>query len=162
VGRLLAILKRAAAESGACDKSDRSDKSPPFVASVASVAPFTRVFEALEGRCPAHVDIRRWQCAVEDGRRFLAEWGEQAAQLGWTAADLFGLHQPPANPHPSYARLSRYDCTGLCWLLQGRSVTALTEATAAIQNPTGAITIYRKHSKPALGPVGDSLDDFIA
>jgi hypothetical protein len=36
---------------------------------------------------------------------------------------------------------------------------ALTEATAAIQNPTGAITIYRRHNKPALGPVGDCLDD---
>jgi len=36
---------------------------------------------------------------------------------------------------------------------------ALTEATAAIQSSTGAITIYRRHKKPALGPVGDSLDD---
>jgi hypothetical protein len=36
---------------------------------------------------------------------------------------------------------------------------ALTEATAAIQSSTGAITIYRRHNKPALGPMGDSLDD---
>ena len=36
---------------------------------------------------------------------------------------------------------------------------ALTEATAAIQSSTGAITIYRRHNKPALGPVGDCLDD---
>ena len=39
---------------------------------------------------------------------------------------------------------------------------ALTEATAAIMNPTGAITTYRKNNKPALGPVGDSLDDLEA
>jgi hypothetical protein len=32
----------------------------------------------------------------------------------------------------------------------------LTERTAAIENPTGAITIYRKNNKPALGPVGDN------
>jgi hypothetical protein len=38
-------------------------------------------------------------------------------------------------------------------------VVALTEAMAAIQNPTNAITIYRRHNKPALGPPGDSLDD---
>jgi hypothetical protein len=44
-------------------------------------------------------------------------------------------------------------------LLQGRPVIALTEATAAIQSLTGAITVYRRHNKPALGPVGDSLDD---
>jgi len=44
-------------------------------------------------------------------------------------------------------------------LLRGREVVALTEAMAAIQNPTNAITIYRRHNKPALGPAGDSLDD---
>ena len=30
----------------------------------------------------------------------------------------------------------------------------------AIENPTGAVTMYRRYDKPALGPVGDSLDDF--
>ena len=68
--------------------------------------------------------------------------------------------KPPAKPHPSYSRLSRYDETGLIWLLQGRPVVALTETTAAIENPAGTITTYRRHNKPALGPVGDSLDDF--
>ena len=55
--------------------------------------------------------------------------------------------------------LGPYDCTGLIWLLQGRPVVALTEATAAIQNPTGNLIVYRRFNKPALGPVGDSLDD---
>jgi hypothetical protein len=122
-------------------------------------APYARAFAALEARCPDYVPADRWQQAVEDGRRFLAKWGKQAQQLGWTAGDLFSLHEPPAKPHPSYSRLSRYDETGLIWLLQGRSVVALTEATAAIENPTGAVTVYRKN-KPALGPVGDCLDDF--
>jgi hypothetical protein len=37
---------------------------------------------------------------------------------------------------------------------------ALTETTATIRNPdTGSITVYRKYNKPALGPLGDSLDD---
>ena len=38
-------------------------------------------------------------------------------------------------------------------------MVALTEAIAAIQSPTGVLTIYRRHNKPALGPVGDTLDD---
>jgi hypothetical protein len=113
----------------------------------------------LEARCPHLVPEDRWQRAVADGRTFLARWGKQAEALGWTARDLFGLHTPPAEPHPSYSRLSRYDETGLIWLLQGRPVVALTEATAAIQSSTGAITIYRRHNKPALGPEGDNLDD---
>jgi hypothetical protein len=40
----------------------------------------------------------------------------------------FGLQAPPSKRHPSYSRLSRYDETGLVWLLQGRPVVALTEA----------------------------------
>jgi hypothetical protein len=124
-------------------------------------APYGRVLAALEARCPNLVPADRWQLAVADGRHFLARWGDQAEALGWTAKDLFGLHQPAEKPHPSYSRLSRYDETGLVWLLQGRDVVALTETTAAIQGPTGNITIYRRLNKPALGPVGDSLDDFL-
>ena len=98
---------------------------------------------------------------MRDASKFLAVWGEQAEALGWTSADLFGLHAPPANPHPSYSRLSRYDCTGLCWLLEGREVIALTEATASIRNPhTGNLTVFRKNNRPALGPLGDSVQDF--
>ena len=121
--------------------------------------PYVSVLTALRDRCPAHIEVADWRQAVEDGRRFLAQWGEQAEALGWTARDLFGLAPVPDKPAPNYRRLSRYDLTGLIWLLRGRPVVALTGATAAIQNPTGAITVYRKHYKPALGPVGDSLDD---
>ena len=64
----------------------------------------------------------------------------------------------PARPSPTYCRLSRYDATGLIWLLQGRAVVALTADEAAIQG-SSAVLVYRKHRKPALGPLGDSLDD---
>ena len=117
---------------------------------------YRKVFAFLQLKPPALVDVARWRQCVEDGKHFLAKWGEQAESLGWTSADLFGLHTPPERPHPSYQRLSRYDCAGLCWLLEGREVVALTADTAAIENPTGNITVYRKHNKPALGPVGDS------
>jgi len=48
----------------------------------------------------------------------------------------------------------------LIWLLEGRPVVALTEATASIRNPSGSITVFRKNNRPAYGPLGDSLDDF--
>ena len=105
---------------------------------------FGRTFSALEARCPDLVPADRWQLAVDDGRAFLARWGGQAEALGWTARDLFGLHTPPAKPHPSYNRLSRYDEIGLIWLLCGRPVVALTVATAAIRSSSGSITIYRR------------------
>ena len=119
---------------------------------------YGRVAAVLEARCPDLVPADRWQAAVEDGRRFLAR-GAAGGSPGVDRRDLFGLHKPPAAPHPSYSRLSRYDETGLVWLLRGREVVALTEATAAIQSSTGAITTYRRFNKPAFG-VGDSLDDF--
>jgi hypothetical protein len=33
---------------------------------------------------------------------------------------------------------------------------------AAVEGRTGIIINYRKANKPALGPIGDSLDDFTA
>ena len=104
-------------------------------------------------RCPDLVEPERWQQAVEDGRQFLASWSEQANAFGWTARELFGLHTPPERPAANYRRLSRYDETGLIWLLRGRPVVALTETTAAIQGATGILT-YRKLNKPALGAAG--------
>lgn len=121
---------------------------------------YDRALAVLSEQRPDLIDIVRWRQAVEDGQLFLAKWGERAEALGWTPRDLFGLHKPPDQSHPSYRRLSRYDETGLIWLLQGRPVVALTGATAAIENSIGAITIYRRFDKPAFGPVGDSLDDF--
>jgi hypothetical protein len=104
------------------------------------------------------VDAPRWQQAVEDAKAFLGTWGEQAHSLNWSNRDLFGLHTPPEQPHPSYSRLSRYDETGLVWLLQGRPVTMLTAESATIKTTSGTLNFYR-HTRPALGPVGDCLDD---
>jgi hypothetical protein len=127
---------------------------------VAGQSPYSRTLQALTARCPDYVTAARWQRAVTDSESFVAKWGEQAQALGWAPRDLWGLHQPPEQPAPSYSRLSRYDATGLCWLLDGREVTALSSSIAAIRSATGAITKYRKDNKPALGPVGDSLEDF--
>jgi hypothetical protein len=153
MGKYLDILRRAEAEGDqpsnsdgqAYDINDTNDKR-----GFGRLNRFCRTFSAIESRCPALVPAARWQQAIEDGRSFLAKWGRQAEALGWTARDLFGLHQPPAKPHPSYSRLSRNDHTGLVWLLDGRKVLALTAETAAIHNPSGSITTYRRHHKPAL------------
>jgi hypothetical protein len=65
----------------------------------------------------------------------------------------------PARPAANYSRLSRYDETGLIWLLRGRPVIALTATTAAIQHLGGNVTTYRRLNKLALGPLGDTLDN---
>ena len=162
MGRYLDIIRQAEKIHGAYDINDIYDRSLllSFRSFQSSPNPeLHRVLDALDARCPAHVDLDRWRQAVEDGRRFLATWGEQAQALTWTPRDLFGLHTPPETPAPSYRRLSRYDATGLIWLLEGREVIALTADTAVIRWPSGSITVYRRNNKPALGPLGDSLQD---
>ena len=150
MGKYLDLARKTFAGTTNTTEHDRSPPEAPLVV----FGRIGRTCKVLEQRCPDHVPAMRWQQAVEDGRRFLATWGKQAEALGWTARDLFGLQTPPAKPHPSYSRLSRYDETGLIWLLRGREVAALTETTASIRSAAGNITIYRKHNKPALGHPG--------
>jgi hypothetical protein len=114
---------------------------------------------ALRTACPDLVEVGCWHQAIGDADTFLTAWDAQAHALGWTARELFGLHPMPTHPAPSYQRLSRYDATGLVWLLRGRPVIALSETEAAIQS-AGAVVTYRKYNKPGLGPLGDCLDDF--
>jgi hypothetical protein len=78
-------------------------------------------------------------------------WDANAPTLGWTARELFGLHVAPEWPAATYRRLSRYDGTGLIWLLNSRPVIALKSA--------GAVLIYRDDRQPALGRIDDNLDD---
>jgi hypothetical protein len=113
----------------------------------------------LRAECPAYVDAADWQQAIEEGHRFVTQWGKLAEALGWTTADLFGLHTSPEKPALNYRRLSRYDQTGLIWLLRGRRVVEITKDKAVIETARGTVS-YRRYNKPALGPLGDSLDDF--
>ena len=139
---------------------------PAKIAKVAKVQPvvsgphpYRLIFDDQERRCPDLVPNDRWKRAIEDAQSFLATWGAQAKAFGWTARDLFGLPDAPDRPRPSYQRLSRYDLTGLVWLLQGRRVVALAKDTAVIET-ANATVVYRRYNKPALGPLGDSLNDF--
>src|SRR5262249_56028856 len=91
--------------------------------------PYPSTIATLEARCPDLVPVDRWQQAVADGRTFLARWGDQAHALGSTVRDWFRLLTLPEHAAPTFNRLSRYDETGLIWLLNGRRVVALTQDT---------------------------------
>jgi hypothetical protein len=127
------------------DRNDQRPKQPNF----GRLCRFDRTLAALERWCPAHVDVADWQQAVEDGRVFVTEWGQQADALGWTPAEVFGLHPAPDKPAANYRRLSRYDTTGLVWLLHGRRVIKMTADSAAIRTTSGGTVEYRKNNKPA-------------
>ena len=140
------------------ETAGRLEKFGTVLGTVAGQSPYSATVAAVESECPAAVETGRWRQAIAEAAAFLAKWGARAHACDWTARDLFGLHPVSAHPTLTFQRLSRYDATGLIWLLRGRPVIALTETEAAIQGAL-AVLIYRKLRKPALGPVGDSLDD---
>ncbi len=164
VGMYLDILRRAERPHRNYDKNDINDQRYTNACGVCGshnqldtfsrLCRFCRTLAELERCCPVYVDPADWLQASKDGRRFIAHWGEQAEALGWGPADLFGLHTPPEKPAPAYRRLSRYDETGLIWLLHGRPVIALTETIATILGPTGAKLIYQRNTSGALSRDG--------
>jgi hypothetical protein len=112
--------------------------------------PYASALAALRA-CPVYVPEDRWRQAIADATSFISEWGGQAQAFGWTARELFGLHTPPERPTANYRRLSRYDETGLIWLLRGRPVIALTETIAAIQGATAVLTQAQQTELGAAG-----------
>ena len=96
---------------------------------------------------PGGMTQRRWRQVLEDAGRFLDEWGNRAHELGWNAADLFGVHPQALD--------ARVDLQGLAWLLEGRSVVALTAATAMIEGRAGARLAYRRRSMAGATTIWD-------
>lgn len=162
MGRFAYLLDRPSVADYALRPNDKNDISPPSVVSVVTTkttkVPFGRfgrsvvgrnsfsdALNALAGRCPDYVATERWRQCVRNGERFIAEWGDKAEALGWTADDLFALHTPPEKPHPSYSRLSRRECTGLLWLLRdGERIAAITQASVTTITASGATLTHRK------------------
>jgi len=95
-------------------------------------------FTVIERQCPDGIELSDWRRAVEDGRGFIIQWGEEAERLGWTAEDLFGLPEIPERPAWDWHRLARIDQVGLVWLLHGRKVVALSADQAVIATPSEA------------------------
>ena len=58
-----------------------------------------------------------WERLLNDGERFVSQWGDDAAEAGWTARELFSLH--PTAP------LHRVDQRGAAFLIGGGLVLAV-------------------------------------
>jgi hypothetical protein len=82
-------------------------------------------------RPPRDVPLKRWCRFVDDVGGFLdGPFCAVAAALGWGPHDLFGCDRDKP--------FARIDQQGLCWLLNGDRLAALTTETAAIETHTGA------------------------
>jgi hypothetical protein len=109
-----------------------------------AIQPYQAAFDALERRCPDFVPNDRWRQAVDDGRQFLALWGELARAHSWTVNEIFGLPDLPDQPRADHGRLRRVDALGVCWLLRTRRVIELTSTEAVILCPSSATLKYRR------------------
>jgi hypothetical protein len=107
---------------------------PPTDRPVTIEAMITRLEETAP---PGMIGAPRWDNMIANAREFSRTWGAHALGLGWTAADLFGLH--PRAP------LVRHDCKGLAFLLSdGDRVVAMTDSSATVEKQSGArLTFYR-------------------
>lgn len=78
-----------------------------------------------------------WRQALTSARQaFLQGWVKQAAALGWTEIDLFGVHPKAAE--------ARIDCKGLIPILAGRPILAITRDECVIDVGDGRrLTFYR-------------------
>jgi hypothetical protein len=86
---------------------------------------------------PADFGSAWWRDLIRDAERFLPVWGRQAADLGWSMFELFGVHR--------LAPAARYSCMGCCCL----SVTAGSSSTA------GSAVMERQWSAPDLHATTD-------
>ena len=87
---------------------------------------------------PAHA----WQQLITDAERFLEEWAQQAAALGWPVWELFGCHRR--------APWGRIDGMGLVLLLHGDPLAALTATEAVIRRASGAHQTWRRKQRDPL------------
>jgi len=92
---------------------------------------------------PPGYPLPRWHQIINDGGLFLDQWAHQAAGLGWTALDVFGVN--PAAP------LVRYDGMGLVPLIQGCRVISIAADRAQIKCSSGNTQTYSR--RPQLDAV---------
>lgn len=100
--------------------------------------------------CPGMI----WREAGEKGRAgvwrwvrramldFLDEWGEAAADFGWSTESLFGVHHDPR------VGAMRSDCTGALVTTYSRRVIAMCEREITLER-RGSIQTYRGLVNPA-------------
>ena len=84
----------------------------------------------------AGVSSERWTVLIADAGSFLEKWAGQAARLGWTATDVFGVN--------AIKPFVRVDGAGLIRLLDGREVVALIENEIVIACPPGPPQTFRR------------------
>lgn len=111
-------------------------QQPPGGAAVESASSYARL---VGTPCPDGWSAIEWRQVLDDVGSFLGRWSERAAELGWTAIELYGIHRS--------APRTRYDVMGLVPLLAGRSLIALDKYAATIRGESGSVLTFRRQKR---------------
>ena len=87
---------------------------------------------------PAGLSTETWWAIVEDAARFLDDWGRRAADLGWSALDVFGVS--------IQASRMRSEMAGLLPFIGGGTVVAISSASATIRSASGDEVVWLRRS----------------
>jgi hypothetical protein len=93
---------------------------------------------------PVGVPDHWWRRVLWDADAF-GPWAGQAAALGWSTLDVFGVL--PVKP------VERVDAWGLLPALGGAELVALTKSTARLRRPTGALQSFPRRERPGTVPI---------
>ena len=99
---------------------------------------------------PPGFALPRWRQVINDGGLFLDQWAHQAAALGWTVLDVFGVN--PAAP------AVRYDGMGLVPLIGNSRVVAISADSARLETRTGHTQTYSRRPRPDAVALWDLRD----
>ena len=88
-----------------------------------------------------------WRRLIDDGGQFLDRWANEAARLGWSALDVFGVD--PAAPSTTY------EAMGLVPLIRGGDVVAIGSDRATIRTQEGTLLTYLRRPRQAAIAVWD-------
>jgi hypothetical protein len=89
---------------------------------------YATAFGELQIAQPIGVSHPQWLRAIDDAGCFFDQWGNVAAQLQWSAKDIF---KKPAALTVKTPALD-LGTFGLCWVIDGRNVVALDAYSATI------------------------------
>ena len=94
---------------------------------------------------PLGFPVSRWRQLIDDGGRFLDNWAQEAAALGWYVEDVFGVDGVDPD--------SGYEAMGLVAMIRGGVVTRITKCMAVIQQKGGELLVYMRRRSRGTVPI---------
>lgn len=100
---------------------------------------------------------QQWQRLIDDGGAFLDRWGAEAARVGWSAIDAFGVLPSPdmLNHRP----LEVDQLPGLVPLIGGGEATAIDKDHVTIRRRSGAELVYLRRGREGAVALWELRDD---